>query len=277
MIQPYLKDEAFLADVHGADEDQFNLWWLGQSGILLQWQGQHLLVDPYLSDSLTKKYADSDKPHVRLVERVIQPERLGFVLGVTSSHNHTDHLDAETILPILAANPALEVVVPEANLAFAGARLQLPAERLTKIDADGRPVRLGPFSISAIPAAHEMLETDESGHHKFLSYIFEAGGRRIFHSGDACLYAGLENSLRAWKIDVAILPINGRDPKRGVPGNFTGEEAAWLGKEIGAGLVIPCHYEMFEFNSVSPQGFIAAAEKAGLPYRILGVGERYSF
>ena len=277
MKQPYLQDEAFLADVRSAPADLFNLWWLGQSGILLQWRQQHLLMDPYLSDSLTKKYANTEKPHIRLVERVIRPERLGFVLAVTSSHNHTDHLDAETILPILAANPDLEMIVPEANIAFAAGRLQLAPERLTKIDADGPALRVGPFSITAIPAAHEQLETDQSGHHKYLSYIVEAGGRRIFHSGDACLYPGLEASLRAWKIDVAILPINGRDARRGIPGNFSGEEAAWLGKEIGAGLVIPCHYEMFEFNSVSPQGFIAAAQKADLPYRILEVGQRYSF
>jgi L-ascorbate metabolism protein UlaG (beta-lactamase superfamily) len=30
------------------------LWWLGLSGFLIQWQGHHLLLDPYLSDSLTK-------------------------------------------------------------------------------------------------------------------------------------------------------------------------------------------------------------------------------
>ncbi len=277
MNQPYLKDDQFLADVRSAPEDRLNLWWLGQSGILVQWHRQHLLMDPYLSDSLTKKYANTEKPHIRLVERVVRPERLDFVLGVTSSHNHTDHLDAETILPLLAANPDLAVIVPEANVAFAATRLQLPPERLTKIDAGGDPVRLGPFSIYAIPAAHEDLETDDTGHHKFLSYIVEAGGRSIFHSGDACLYPGLENKLRTRKIDVAILPINGRDPKRGIPGNFTGEEAVWLGKEIGAGLVIPCHFEMFAFNSVSPEGFISAAEKADLRYRLLGVGERYSF
>jgi L-ascorbate metabolism protein UlaG (beta-lactamase superfamily) len=277
MNQPILKDDAFLADVRNAPEDLLNLWWLGQSGVLVQWRKQHLLLDPYLSDSLTKKYANTEKPHIRLVERVIQPERLDFVLGVTSSHNHTDHLDAETILPLLAANPDLTVIVPAANVSFAAARLQLSPERLTKIDAGGEPVKLGPFSIAAISAAHEHLETDENGHHKFLSYVVEAGGRTVFHSGDACLYPGLENKLRAWKIDVAMLPINGRDPQRGVPGNFTAEEAVWLGKEIGAGLVIPCHYEMFEFNSVSPQGFISAAEKAGLGYRLLGVGERYSF
>ena len=59
MIQPALKDEALLADIRTAsrNDHQFRLWWLGQSGFLLQWKGEHLLFDPYLSDSLTKKYA----------------------------------------------------------------------------------------------------------------------------------------------------------------------------------------------------------------------------
>ena len=54
MIQPLLTDEAFLADVRqkDRDDDAFRLWWLGQSGFLVQWQGYHLLLDPYLSDSL---------------------------------------------------------------------------------------------------------------------------------------------------------------------------------------------------------------------------------
>ena len=107
MIEPWLKDDAFLADVRAAREhpNPLHLWWLGQSGFLVQWQGRHLLLDPYLSDSLTHKYAATDKPHVRMTERVIAPERLDFIDVVTSSHNHTDHLDKETLVPLLAKNP----------------------------------------------------------------------------------------------------------------------------------------------------------------------------
>src|SRR6266850_331802 len=117
MVKPVLQDDAFLADVAAAGHDLANLhlWWLGQSGFLVQWQGRHLLLDPYLSDSLTKKYADTDKPHVRMTERVVAPERLNFIDVVTSSHDHTDHLDAETLNPLLEANPKVELVIPEAN------------------------------------------------------------------------------------------------------------------------------------------------------------------
>src|SRR5215213_1728986 len=98
MIEPFLSDDAFLADVERAraQSGRLNIWWLGQSGFLIQWDGKHVLFDPYLSDSLTKKYAATDKPHVRMSERVIDPARLDFVDVVTSSHNHTDHLDGET-------------------------------------------------------------------------------------------------------------------------------------------------------------------------------------
>lgn len=276
MIKPVLQDDAFLADVHNAEPGKLHLWWLGQSGFLVQYQRRHLLIDPYLSDSLTKKYAHTDKPHVRMTERVIAPEQLDFVDVVTSSHNHTDHLDGETLIPLLKANPDLTVLVARANVAFAANRLQVPPERLTSIRVNEDPITVSPFSFHAIPSAHETLEQDENGDHKYIGLIVQVGERTIYHSGDAIPYEGLVETLKRWKIDIAILPINGRDPTRGVAGNFTGQEAAELGKSMGAGLVIPCHYEMFEFNTASPDGFVNTAVNIKQPYRILKCGERLS-
>src|SRR6266446_4532905 len=136
MIKPALQDDDFLADVAAAREDldHLHLWWLGQSGFLVQWQSRHLLLDPYLSDSLTAKYAETDKPHVRMTERVIEPERLDFIDVVTSSHNHTDHLDRETLVPLLKANPKMELVIPEANREFVVNRLGLMIEQPRGLD-----------------------------------------------------------------------------------------------------------------------------------------------
>jgi L-ascorbate metabolism protein UlaG (beta-lactamase superfamily) len=277
MIKPLLQNEAFLEDVLRAktDPEHLHLWWLGQSGYLIQWQGHHLLIDPYLSDSLTKKYAGTNKPHVRMTERVIAPERLDFVEVVTSSHNHTDHLDGETLIPLWKANPNLTVIVPRANVSFAAERLQVPPDRLTPIRADGEAIRMGPFAFYAIPSAHETLEQDENGDHRFIGLVIQVGKWTIYHSGDCVPYEGLVERLRNWNIDLALLPINGRDPRRGVAGNFNGEEAAALAKEIGAALVIPCHYEMFEFNTVSPEEFVKAAQRIGQKYRLLRCGERF--
>ena len=133
---------------------------------------------------------------------------------------------------------------------------------------------MDPFSFHAIPSAHETLELDENGDHRFIGLIIEIGNWTIYHSGDCIPYDGLVDRLRGSKIDLALLPINGRDPGRGVAGNFTAEEAAQLGKQIHADLVVPCHYEMFEFNTVSPHGFTRSAELAGQKYRLLKCGER---
>ena len=276
MIKPLVQDEAFLEDVLRAktDPDDLHLWWLGQSGFLIQWQGYHLLMDPYLSDSLTKKYEGTNKPHVRMTERLIAPERLDFVDVVTSSHNHTDHLDGETLIPLWKANPKLKILVSRLNVNFAAERLQVPPERLIPIRADGESIQIHPFTFHAIPSAHETLEQDETGDHRFIGFLVQVGRWTIYHSGDCIPYDGLVGRLKNWKIDLALLPINGRDPRRGVAGNFSAEEAAQLAKQINAGLVIPCHYEMFEFNTVSPETFVKSAEQIGQQYQLLKCGER---
>jgi len=277
VIKPLLQETAFLADVRTAraDLEHIHLWWLGQSGFLLQWRRKHLLFDPYLSDSLTQKYANTDKPHVRMTERVVAPERLNFIDVVTSTHNHTDHLDARTLVPLLGANPKLEIVIPEANREFVVDRLQVPVELPRGLDA-GQFTTVGGFKIHAVPAAHEDLEKDANDRHRFLGYVVEVGRWFVYHSGDTVLYDGMVDRLRHWPIDVALLPINGRVAERRTAGNLWGREAAQLAKDLGARLVIPCHYEMFEFNTVTPDEFVTGCKHLNQPHRVLRAGERWS-
>ena len=50
------------------------------------------------------------------------------------SHNHTDHLDAETLAPAAAANPQARLIIPRANRAFVAERLQMDAKDLIGLD-----------------------------------------------------------------------------------------------------------------------------------------------
>lgn len=252
---------------------------MGQSGFLVQWKDKHILLDPYLSDSLTKKYAATDKPHIRMTKRVVAPEALNFVGVVTSSHNHTDHLDAETLVPLLRVNSQIKFVIPEANRRFVAERMKVDASILLGVD-DGTTVSVHDFSFTGVAAAHEEIERDEAGRCKYLGYIVRFGAWTIYHSGDCVLYDGIDECLHALTrtsgIDVALLPINGGAPERRVAGNFDGREAANLAKDIGARVVIPMHYEMFAFNTASPELFISEAERINQPYRLLRCGERWS-
>jgi L-ascorbate metabolism protein UlaG (beta-lactamase superfamily) len=276
VIRPIQSHDALLADIRACDRHDggFRLWWLGQSGFLLQWQGVHVLLDPYLSDSLTKKYSQTDKPHVRMTELVVDPARLSFVDIVTSTHNHTDHLDAETLCPILIANPRVKLVIAEANRAFVADRLKIDPSVATGLD-DGASIEIAGIKFTGVASAHEALDCDEHGRARYLGYVLQFGGWTIYHSGDTVRYEGMADKLRPFKIDVALLPINGRAPERRVPGNLFGREAVQLACDAEADLVIPCHFEMFEFNTASPDEFIHYCEKLGQAFKVLRCGEQW--
>ncbi|MCB1230205.1 MAG: MBL fold metallo-hydrolase, partial [Verrucomicrobiae bacterium] len=226
------------------------------------------------SDSLTIKYATTDKPHVRMTERVIDPGRLDMVDVTTSSHNHTDHLDAETLLALKVANPNLKLVLPEANVDFARKRLGPMGPEMLPVDA-GTFVQAGPFEIHGITAAHNDIEYDENGHSRFLGFVARFGDFAIFHAGDTLWHDSLVREIRRWPINVAFLPINGNRPERGVAGNLNGLQAAALAKAIGAAVAIPCHYHQFEFNTEEPDEFVSACERLDQRYKVMQCGEHY--
>jgi len=273
LIKAVKKDEELIAEMDSLmnDENHFHLWWLGQSGFLLQWKGKRVLIDPYLSDSLTKKYLTTDKPHTRMSELVVNPELLKNISVVTSSHNHTDHLDAETLIPVLKNNPAIKFIIPEANRDFVAERVKCEKDFPIGLN-DGRSVTVDEFIVHGIPAKHNEIERDENGNCKYMGYVIEFGEYKIYHSGDTIWFDGMVDTLKPFAVDVAILPINGNKPERKVAGNLDCKEAAELGKAIGAGCVIPCHYDMFTFNTADVNDFIKDAEKIGQAYRVLKGG-----
>jgi L-ascorbate metabolism protein UlaG (beta-lactamase superfamily) len=277
MIQACRKDEELINEIDSlvSDERNFHLWWLGQSGFLLQWKGKRVLIDAYLSDSLTKKYASTDKPHIRMSELVIDPQLLENISIVTSSHNHTDHLDAETLIPVFKNNPGAKFIIPEANRDFVAERVQCKKEFPVGLN-QGRSVTIDEFTFYGIPAKHNEIEKDENGNCKFMGYVIEFGKYKIYHSGDTLWFDEMVGLLKPFGVDVAILPINGNDPSRKVAGNLNCQEAVKLGMTIGAKMVIPCHYDMFTFNTADVNDFIKEVEKLDQPYKVLKGGERFS-
>jgi L-ascorbate metabolism protein UlaG (beta-lactamase superfamily) len=277
VICPFLQDDALLTDLaRPLADDELRLWWLGQSGFLVRCGGSTLVLDPYLSDSLSEKYQATDKPHVRMMERVIAPDRLTGVEVVTSSHNHTDHLDAATLGPLLHANPDATLVFPEANRAEVTRRSGgHPA--LIGLD-DGSTATVAGWQFHGIAAAHNELDHDDAGHHRYLGFVIQRGPWTLYHSGDTLLYPGLAVKVRALgPIDVALLPINGNNPERRVAGNLDGCEAAQLAQGIGARWVVPCHYDMFAFNTADPhERFVPECERLGQRSRVLRAGEGWS-
>ena len=277
LIKATKKDEVLVNEMDSLlnDDEYFHLWWLGQSGFLLQWKGKRVLIDPYLSDSLTKKYLTTDKPHTRISELVMKPELLKNISVVTSSHNHTDHLDAESLLPVLKNNPGIKFIIPEANREFVSERIKCDKGFPIGLN-DKQSITVDEFTFHGIPAKHNEIERDENGHCKYMGYVIGFGKYKIYHSGDTLWFDGMVEILKPFAVEVAILPINGNKPGRKVAGNLDCKEAAELGKAIKAKCVIPCHYDMFAFNTADVNDFIKEAEKIDQPYKVLKGGGLYT-
>ena len=150
-IDPILSGEDLLAEIEASKQETgMHIWWLGQSGFLVQVGGEHILLDPYLSDSMTTRYADTDTPFERITGLVVEPSLLSFVDIVTSSHAHMDHLDPETLSYVLSGDAAFVCAAGSEQIAAERAG-RLPDAALG-IDDDAE---FGSFTVRGVPAYHE--------------------------------------------------------------------------------------------------------------------------
>lgn len=276
LIQPSKKGRDLLDEIRDTrpEPGTLSFWWLGQSGLLVKSKDGLLAIDPYLSEHLTTKYAGTEKPHVRMTEAPFRGADLAGVDLILASHKHSDHLDPGTIPDLLRASPGAILVLPAALVDHAR-EMGLPPERVVGIDA-GETSMYGGFRVRAVPSAHEGLDTDAAGRHLYLGFVVEAEGLRLYHSGDSLAYEGLSDALGEGPFDVLFLPINGKDPRRGVAGNMSAGEAVDLASRLRPRFVVPHHYDMFTFNTVPIQEFEDEARRLpeGVLPLILRCGER---
>jgi L-ascorbate metabolism protein UlaG (beta-lactamase superfamily) len=141
---------------------------------------------------------------------------------------------------------------------------------------DGGVAESAGFMIHGLPAAHEADKRDDLGRCHFMGFVVQFGSHAIYHSGDTMLFEGMVEKLKPFKVDLALLPINGRGPERCVAGNLWGREAAELAQSIGAATVIPCHYDMFDFNTDTPKQFTDICAEVDQPFCVLENGGRWT-
>lgn len=228
-------------------------WGLGQVGVTIKGPEGVLYVDPYLTSSDGEGGALE-----RSFPPPLQPEDVTNADAVLLTHDHIDHTDPGTLLPLSGASPEARFVAPFAARdtlqmhGLDGARVVVPEV--------GEPVELAGATVTAVPSAHTELEHEAGRGYPYLGYIIEWNGVTVYHAGDTVIYDGLIETLSAWKIDVAFVPINGRDyfrTARGIIGNTDFREAAELAETLGFALTVPTHYDLFAFNGADPGHFVS--------------------
>lgn len=233
------------------------LTWLGQAGFLLEAGDRRVLIDPWLS------------PHPG---RLVEPPPLELVSEqidwVLVTHEHEDHLDLDFLRRLAVSSPDALLVLPEPVAPLAHGIL---AQRTVEV---GDRFELGELRVSVMPAFHAVDVADGYGNHggRFVGYVIAGAGPTIFHAGDTIPDQALEAALAHEGVEVALLPINGRDAQRearNIAGNLDAGEAVALARRIGAQTLVPYHWDAIAGNTEQPGR--AADEAAASPGAALHV------
>jgi L-ascorbate 6-phosphate lactonase len=227
--------------------------WLGQAGFLLRAGGTSLLVDAFLSPHPDRQTVAGD------------PAGYAGLAGVLATHEHWDHLDLPSWPALATASPAAGLVVP-LPLVDQVTAAGLPPERVAGA-VPGEPLALGEATVTPVKACHGIHVADaysfgeelSGGACRYLGYVVSLGGARIYHAGDSIDYPGLAETLRELDVDLALLPINGRDAAReaqDIVGNLDAAESADLAARAGVDTAVPMHYDMFAANPGDPGEFV---------------------
>jgi L-ascorbate metabolism protein UlaG (beta-lactamase superfamily) len=206
----------------------------------------------------------------------LKPKDVDHADLVLCTHDHADHIDPDAIPMIARRSPRARFVVPRCALETM-LRLGVPRERILTLAGDDS-LSVDDIEIHAIPAMHERFDRDPSNGYPYLSYLLKLKGLNLFHAGDTIPYEGQIEKVAAHRIDLAFVPINGRDDFRhslAFEGNFTCGEAVAFAAAVRAGLTIPMHYDKFTLNTADVNEFIRLAQGQGLPHRVMQAGESF--
>lgn len=261
-------------------EGQVALFYLGQVGFLVKWNEKYLLIDGYLSDYVDRNCCSEQVQWVRNYPAPIKAEELDFVDYVFCTHTHFDHADPDTLATLARVNGKAKYIVSAANVATISG-YGIKNSDILGLRADV-PVTLEQgIAVTAIPAAHEEFHVDENGDYREVGFRITLGDVTFFHAGDGCPYTGLAERLAG--VDVMMLPINGRDYYRTVVcdiiGCFDSREAVLLAGEVGASLLIPTHFDLYDCNGVNPAHFVDTLKALHFSqkFHIFAPGEGYIF
>lgn len=225
------------------------IFWLGQAGFVFKTpDGKIVYVDPYLTESVERLAGFK-----RIMAGIVSPAEVRAD-AVLLTHHHEDHLDIDAI-PVIAKKTRAHFVAPaETVKRLLG--LGIDKGRITEV-REGREAQLGFVTVRAVYADHGDLAPDAVG------FVLDFGFLRVYFTGDTAYRPARMGEVVLLKPQVIIPAING------AYGNMGAGEAAALTRDVGAAVVIPCHFWTFIQHGGDPSAFVAECARVAPATRVV--------
>jgi L-ascorbate 6-phosphate lactonase len=189
---------------------------------------------------------------------------------VLITHEHADHLDRRFLARVGERSPGARIALPAACVAELTGHV--PSERCVAVAAGDVLELAADVRAEVVPAFHALAPEDPTSSDRFVGYVIHAEGMTLYHAGDTVITDALLADLRGRRVDIALLPINGRDAFReraGIVGNLIAREAVRLATELGASVLIPMHWDMVSGNTERPGAVLDAVTELDAPLHVL--------
>ena len=216
--------------------------WLGHSTLLVEIDGERVLLDPIWSERASPASFIGPK---RFHEPPLALDALPPLDAVLISHDHYDHLDYETIAS-LSARVAL-FVVPlgvGAHLEYWG----IPLARIVELDW-WQSKKVGGLELVATPARHfsgrSVVMADRNAT-LWCGWAILGSQHRVYYSGDTAMFPGFsEIGRRLGPFDAAMIEV-GAYNARWADVHLGPEQAVDAHRMVGGKVMIPVHWGTFD-------------------------------
>jgi len=192
---------------------------------------------------------------------------------IAISHGHADHM-ADAV-PVAKRTGAHCVAVVELANWLEGQGVENVSDPNLggTVEFDWGWIKLVPaWHTNTLPGSAEAPFSAEHGIviGPAAGLVIKLGDTTVYHAGDTCLFSDMKLIAQRSEIDVACLPIGGHY-------TMDRRDAAIAAEFVGAGTVIPMHYDTFPAIETDAEAFKAEVEdKTSSQVVVLKPGETHT-
>jgi len=242
---------ALLREIEGLkiEKGSVAIWSIGGAGIVYKSSESTCYIDPYVGGSTPPDF-------MRMIAVPFDPAEVNVVDALISTHGHADHCEEDTVRTFAHRSRTIFIGPRSSTELFR--EWGIGEERIVELKPNDR-AKVGNVSIEG----HASYDPDVESS---LTYVIEAEGIRVFHSGDTKFHEGFIRIGERGGVDIALLTL-GRNPPGHKP-YMNACDVVEVARDLGARTLVPIHWDIFKRTSENPHLVSKIVSEWGLDIKV---------